>query len=557
MQQLNLRAEERKKMIITTRRNFAKLAGLGLATLSCGGFLAACSSVSSSGSRSSTEEKNQVIVAMNTGSEPAAGFDPLFSWGAGEHVHEPLIQSTLITTNAHMKFDLDLARAYECSEDGMTWTFTIRDDAYFSDGIKLSAQDVAFTIQGISKNPGSEVDLSMIADAYAPDDLTLIIEMNRPFNALLYTLAVVGIVPEHAYDENYGRKPIGSGRYLLEQWNEGEQIIFKSNPHYYGDAPKMERVVVVFMEEDAALAALRSGHIDIAFTTANLSDQKIEGFDLLVCNTVDSRGISLPIIEPGHSRLEGNLTYEAGNAFTCDINVRKAINYALDREAMVDHVLNGYAAPAYSVCDAMPWASKDMRISTDLERAQTLLDEAGWEMGAGQIREKKGTKASFKLLYAAGDSTRQALAAEFSNQMREIGIEVIIEGLSWDDIYPQKFSQPILWGWGSQSPTELYELNYSKGWGNFSSYESAQTDAYFEAALAEKNIDDSYDMWHKAQWDGSSGPAPQGEASWVWLVNLDHLYFKRLSLNVAEQKPHPHGHGWSLLNNVDRWTWDA
>ncbi len=77
-------------------------------------------------------------------SEPAAGFDPLFSWGCARHVHEPLIQSTLITTDADLNFVNDLATSYECSSDGLTWTFHIRDDAHFTDGEQLTAHDVAF-----------------------------------------------------------------------------------------------------------------------------------------------------------------------------------------------------------------------------------------------------------------------------------------------------------------------------------------------------------------------------------------------------------------------------
>ena len=64
-------------------------------------------------------------------------------------------------------------------------------------------------------------------------------------------------------------------------------------------------------------------------------------------------------------------------------------------------------------------------------------------------------------------------------------------------------------------------------------------------------------MYQKAQWDEETltGVAPQGASTWIWLANIDHLYFSREGLQVAEQKPHPHGHGWSLVNNVDKWSW--
>ncbi|MFR8784068.1 ABC transporter substrate-binding protein [Slackia sp.] len=540
-----------------TRRRFAQLIAAGGASVACAGVLSACGGNGADGSSSAndTEVKSQVIVAMNMNSEPAAGFDPFVSWGCGEHVHEPLIQSTLITTDANLEFVNDLATEYYCADDGMTWYFTIREDAKFTDGEPLSASDVAFTINGIIESEAAEADLSMVEKAVATDDTHVEITMAKPYNALLYTLAVVGIVPEHAHGEDYGANPIGSGRYMLEQWDRGQQVILKANPDYYGEAPKMERVVVVFMEEDAALAAVRAGQVDIAYTSATYSDQTSEGYELFACETVDSRGISLPSIAAGQTKADGANEYPAGNDVTCDLAVRRAINYGVDRQAMIDNVLNGYGTPAYSVCDSSPWGSPDMKVETDVEAAKKLLDEAGWALGEDGIRSKDGVRAAFDMYYASDDSVRQALAAEFADQMKELGIEVSIKGASWDDIYPHEFSTPILWGWGSNAPTELYELTYSQGWGNYACYDNAEIDSYLDEALAVPYIEDSYELFQKAQWDGTQGVAPQGAATWVWLANVDHLYFKRTGLEVAEQKPHPHGHGWSLVNNVDRWSW--
>lgn len=540
-----------------TRRRFAQLIAAGGASVACAGVLSACGGNGADGSPSANDAgvKNQVIVAMNMNSEPAAGFDPFVSWGCGEHVHEPLIQSTLITTDVNLEFVNDLATEYYCADDGMTWYFTIRDDAKFTDGEPLSASDVAFTINGIIESEAAEADLSMVEKATATDDTHVEIAMTKPYNALLYTLAVVGIVPEHAHGEDYGVKPIGSGRYMLEQWDRGQQVILKANPDYYGEAPKMERVVVVFMEEDAALAAVRAGQVDIAYTSATYSDQASEGYELFACETVDSRGISLPSIAAGQTKADGANEYPAGNDVTCDLAVRRAINYGVDRQAMIDNVLNGYGTPAYSVCDSSPWGSSDMKVETDVEAAKKLLDEAGWASGEDGVRSKDGIRAAFDMYYASDDSVRQALAAEFADQMKELGIEVSIKGASWDDIYPHEFSTPILWGWGSNAPTELYELTYSQGWGNYACYDNAEIDSYLDEALAVPYIEDSYELFQKAQWDGTQGVAPQGAATWVWLANVDHLYFKRTGLEVAEQKPHPHGHGWSLVNNVDQWSW--
>lgn len=254
-----------------TRRNFVRAAGLAGAAGSVA-LLAGCArgaadsganepvAAGAAGAGVGPDGVSQVVITMTPSSEPAAGFDPLVGWGAGEHVHEPLIQSTLIATDNNLAFVNDLATDYGCSEDGLTWTFHIREGVMFTDGVPLTAEDVAFTINGIVNGEAAEADLSMVDEARAVDAITCEIAMKRPNNALLYTLAVVGIVPAHAYGPDYGEHPIGSGRYMLEQWDRGQQVILRANPDYYGEKPLMDRVVVLFMEEDASLAARPVGH---------------------------------------------------------------------------------------------------------------------------------------------------------------------------------------------------------------------------------------------------------------------------------------------------------
>lgn len=544
-----------------SRRTFLHAAGVSAAAVGFGGVLSACASNSNTGNSDadatakSEERASQVTVSMPVSSEPAAGFDPFVSWGCGEHVHEPLIQSTLLTTTADMGFENDLATAYSCSDDGLMWTFTIRTDAKFTNGKSLTAHDVAYTINGVANSEASECDLTMVDKAVAVDDETCEIHLNKPFNAFLYTLAVIGIVPDGGHGGDYGTNPIGSGRYMLEQWDHGQQVILKANPDYYGDAPKIERVVVVFMEEDASLAAARSGQVDVAYTVATYADQQPTGYDLLNCASVDSRGISLPTIAAGATKKQTGEEYPAGNDVTQDLALRRAINYGVNRQTLIDNVLNGYGEVAYSVSDNMPWSSDDMRCEQDVARAKELLDEAGWALGSDGVRVKDGVPAAFDLYYSASDSVRQAIAMEFANQMGELGIKVSPKGASWDDIYRHQFSDPVVWGWGSNSPIEIYNLNYSTGNGNYACYENAVVDAHLNAALANPVIADSYDEWKLAMWDGENGVAPQGAATWVWFANVDHLYFVADGLKVADQKPHPHGHGWSIVNNVDKWSW--
>lgn len=516
-------------------------------TAGCGG--------SASESRSDTSEnRSSVVIAMDPNSEPEAGFDPAFGWGAGEHVHEPLIQSTLTVTNADLTIDYDLATDYSVSEDGLLWTVQIRDDVKFTDGEPLTARDVAFTYNTV-KGSSSVNDFTMLDHAEVLNDTTVAFHMTRPFSIWPYTMAVVGIVPEHAYDSaTYGSNPIGSGRYILKQWDKGQQVILDANPDYYGEQPNMQRVTIVFMEEDAAFLAAQAGEVDLAYTSATYSDQTVEGYSLAAYESVDNRGFNLPAI-PEQTTESGK---RIGNDFTADVQVRRAINIGVDRQEMIDHVLNGYGSPAYSVCDQMPWYNPDSEVAYDPEKAKTLLDEAGWKTGEDGIREKDGVKAELNLLYATGDSVRQALAADFADQLKELGISCTLEGVGWDTAYDRAQSDPLIWGWGAHTPMELYNLYHTigdTGLAQYSPYSNSTVDAYMDQALASSDLEASYDLWQKAQWDGTTGVTQEGDIPWVWLVNIDHLYWVADGLQVAEQKVHPHGHGWSIVNNVDQWSW--
>ena len=542
-----------------TRRH--ALAATGFAALSASGMLAGCSEsagTEAGGSDSAAvDAKHQVTIAMSTTNEPDGGFDPCVGWGAGEHVHEPLIQSTLVVTDKDMKFQNDLATSYECSSDNLTWTFSIRDDAKFSDGTPLTAKDVAFTIEQVRTSKNAQADLTMVKGANATSDTEVEIHLSKPYNALLYTLAVLGIIPEHAYGKDYGEKPIGSGRYKLVQWDKGQQAIFEANPDYYGNKPNIERLTVVFMEEDAALAAAKAGQVDMAFTSATYADQTIDGYQLTSYKSVDSRGIQLPVIPAGQKRKDGlsDTEYPSGNDVTCHLEIRQAINHAIDRDKMIKNVLAGFGRAAYSVGDGLPWASPDMKVDFDLKAAQKILTDAGWQQGSDGIFAKDGQRAAFTLYYPSNDSVRQAMANEFANQMKDLGLEIETKGLGWDDLYPHEFSDPIMWGWGSNSPSDIYELNYSKGTMNYACYENETTDSYLDQALAQPDVEASFPYWHKAEWDGTEGIAPQGAATWAWFANIDHLYWVRDGLKVAEQKLQPHGHGWSIVNDVDAWSW--
>lgn len=487
-------------------------------------------------------------------SEPET-LDPTQGWG---HGFSPIVQSTLIKYNSDLSFENDLAVEYDLSPDGLVWRFTIRDDAYFTDGVKVTAGDVAFTLETAKKAQGS-VDLTYMESARALDETTLEITLFSPTSIFLNTLASIGIVPEHAYGPDYGRNPIGSGPYKFVEWRSQEQIIFTRNDDYYGELPNIKDVTVVFMTEDAALVAVQAGKVDVAASNATLGKVEVSGYHIEAITSCDNRGFTLPM-----SSNEGKTTESGaliGNDVTCNIEIRKAIAYAIDRDEIVSVVLNGFGRPAYSENDSMPWNNPLVEIETDIDYAKTLLSDCGWVDSDGDsIVEKNGVKAEFRLLYPSGDSVRQAVAMAASEQVGKIGIKMNVEGKSWDEISSLMFSEAVVMGWGSANPNETYYLYRSEGaylddYYNPEGYISEVTDTYLEMAMTALNTEDANEYWKKVQWDGTTGTAMSAECPWVWIVNLSHVTFVRDGLSIGEQPIHGHGHGLALIQNLSQWQW--
>ncbi len=497
--------------------------------------------------------KDSVIIAI--GSEPET-LDPTKGWG---HGNSPIIQSTLVKYNAELNFENDLATGYELSEDGLTWTFTIRDDAFFTDGEKVTAEDVAFTLETAKAANGS-FDLTYMESAVAQDDTTVVITLSKPTSIFLNTLASVGIVPEHAYGDDYGTKPIGSGPYKLVEWRPQEQLMFTANENYYGDVPEIKNVTVVFMSEDAALAAVQAGQVDVAYTVATLATTKVKGYNVKSITSADNRGFTLPVLPDEGKTTEAGAPI--GNNVTCNREIRQAIAYAIDRQQIADTVLNGFGRPAYSENDGMPWNNPDVKLETDVEYAKKLLADNGWVDTDGDgIVEKDGLKAEFKCVYPSGDSVRQAVGMAAAEQLLAIGIKVDIEGMSWDEIMKVMFSEAVLMGWGSSSPNETYYLYRSEGallddFYNPEGYMSDVTDGYLDAAMSALTVEAANENWKKVQWDGTTGTAMQGECPWVWIVNLDHVTYVREGLSIGNQPIHGHGHGLPLIQNLNEWSWE-
>lgn len=498
------------------------------------------------------ERANDVRVAITFDTDNR--LDPTTGWGHGT---APLIHSTLVELNSDMGIENDLATGYDISDDRRTYTFHMRDDAFFTDGEPVTAADVEFTYRTALEKGAQE--LSHLEDVRAVGDHEVVFTLDAPNSSFINTVALVGIVAEHDYDEDDAGAPIGSGPWVLAQWNEGEQIILERNEDYYGKALVLDGVTILIMTEDAAFAAARAGEVDVAITSATLATQDIDGMRLEVVKTLDGRGVTLPMLpDEGKTTEDGD---PIGNDVTSNPVIRHAMAIAVDREEIAEVALNGYATPAYTENDGTPWSNPESAVEYDLEAATQMLAEDGWDPGADGILEKDGLRAEFSAYYPADDSDRQAIGLAAAGQLEEIGIRMNVEGKSWDEIAANMFSSGVIMGWGSADPYISYQLYHSSGglkddFYNPGGFADPAVDEYLEAALQAQTPAEANEQWQLAQWDGATGTSMRGGAPWLWLVNPDHLYYVAEDLSIGTQQLHGHGASWELMQNLKDWSWD-
>ena len=497
--------------------------------------------------------KDEVVIGFTS---VPSNYDPLNGFYNGVQI----LYSALVQTNSDMEVIADLATEYTVSEDALTYAFTLREGAKFSDGTAITAEDVVFSFETAKAN-ASSLDLSKMESISANgNDIT--IRLSKPDSTFILTVCNVGIVPKAAYGESFATNPVSSGPYCLVQYDVDQQFILEANKNYYGAAPGISRGVFIKMADpDTRLMAAQSGQVDITLTSAVVAaNNSIPGYYLLEEKTVDNFGLALPYIP---RQAENNeYGYPVGNDFTADINVRKAIAYGIDRQRVCDEALNGYGVPAYSENDGMPWYNPESEIEYDLEYAQKLLTDAGWVDTDGDgIREKDGVKASTTFLYSAGDDVRQTIAMAVSNQILEnLGIEMIVEGVSWDELPARMYSEPLVLAWGSSNPKTSYMLYHSSNagkddWYNPENFSNKTVDGYLDAALSAKSLEEAIPFWQKAQWDGETGTSMRGECSYIFVLNKTHVYWAREGLDTGVQKIHAHGDAWPLVQNIAEWTW--
>lgn len=352
-----------------------------------------------------------------------------------------------------------LATKWESSDDGKTWTYTLRPGMKWSDGEPLTAEDVAYTVNRSRDeawlNHASTTG-NLTATATSPTEVVIKSKVPDP---KLPTMDVY-VVPKHIYEQYdakaitkwNGQTDVAGGPYSLAEFKKGQFARFTANPDFWGGKPAIDEVVIrKFNNADAMVAALKRGEVDFVQNVPEgqyLNLQKdpdfvtLEGrqggFDEFAINMGD--GLKKP-----HPAL-------------LDQKVREAIAHAIDKQTIVDRVLRGIGEPAEAVSPSAnpawtPDIPEDQRFEFDLEKAKQILDDAGYEDTDGDgIREMPGGGQPLNFRYAVrSESDSAPRIAEFiTGWLKEIGIGTTQK--TYDDgqlteVIGKGDYDMFVWGW--------------------------------------------------------------------------------------------------------------
>ncbi|RSS83113.1 ABC transporter substrate-binding protein [Streptomyces sp. WAC06614] len=491
-------------------------------------------------------------VVVGIAEEPES-LSPLLGYGKDGNSK---IFDGLLTHDAQMNLRPALAVALpEVSADGLRYTYRLRQGVTFSDGQPFSATDVVFTYRTIldaRTNNASRTELDALSEVTEQGADTVVFTLKYPY-APFAERTVLPIAPEHVagrQDVNSGEfttRPVGTGPYVLTAWSKGEKLSFTANPHYWGGAPAVKKfTMAVVKDDDVRATRLRAGELDAAILPPALAKgfARDSGRRTYAASTFDHRSVTLP----------------TQHKVTGDRAVRRALDLAVDRKAMVDGLLEGAGRPAYGpVPTGSPWFAEGTERPHDLAQATRILDEAGWKPGADGIREKDGVRASFPLWYTSGDKIRQDHALAFASDARKAGIEVRTQAGTWEVIEPRMAAEAVLAGGGSPADPDFDQYLLLKstlagdGFNNMARYANPVVDA----ALDEGRRSGDRAV-RKAAYDTVQRELVK-DPGYVFLTHIDHVYVVSDRWEgpqgplTTQVEPHDHGLGAGPWWNVESW----
>lgn len=349
---------------------------------------------------------------------------------AGEMYAQEMLYETLVNITAD-GYEGCLAESWDISDDGKTYTFHIRDGVKFSDGEVCDANAIKANFDAIIENKDRHTWLEMmnlLVGVSAPDDKTFVIELSEPYYPLLTELGVTRpfamISPKAMKDgstKDGVNAYIGTGPYVLTDFVTDEYAVFEANDDYWGEQPKIKKITVkVIPDNQTRILALEKGEIDMIFGKNMIDADAINQY-------TGNDKFTVSLSDPTSTR---QIVLNTTRDVLADKEVRQALQHATNKQAISDGIFYGLEQPADTLfAKTVPYCDIDLEpYAYDVELAQSMLDEAGWVVGADKIREKDGQKLNIDLLYNSDSVTEKAIAEYLQSEYQKIGISLNIHG---------------------------------------------------------------------------------------------------------------------------------
>lgn len=369
-----------------------------------------------------------------------------------------------------------LAESWSVSEDGLIWTFKLRAGVKWHDGTEFTADDVKFTTDKMldpAVNSARGRQFALVSETKVVDPLTVEFHLTSPWAA--FPVIIAGrwtAAPKHilesvdlATDTTYSSNPVGVGPYKFVEWAASDHVSLEANPDYFLGAPKIPKIVFkVLPDSNVQIVQLRNGEIDAIPFFADASIPAVQGQGGLV-------------VDQGWGSIwyAVHLNMNRADLFG-DQKVRQALSYAIDRQALIDSLLNGVGQIATGpIIPAIEWAYNP-NVKTypyEPETAKQLLRDAGWTENDGGW-EKDGTKLAFKLSAFRGNATVEQSTVLVQQYFADIGVKAEIEMLEFGTFV-----------------TDVRDNRSADGYYSFISYMTPEPEpdgnyAYFHSSNAER-----------------------------------------------------------------------
>lgn len=368
--------------------------------------------------------------------------------------------------------DPGIATAWEYDAAAHTWTFTLRDDATFSDGSPLTSKDVAFSVDVWQDGANFGSLYAGIDSVSTPDAHTVVFQMTGPETTLpiLMTWTSAAIYPEDfggRSAEEFFQKPVGAGAFAVESWSTGGEIVLAANEHYY-EPVGVDRVVIkTVTDANQGAALIESGQADISEYLA-AADAGIYGEAL----------VPLPPSQIEH------LSFNTTRTPLDDPALRRAIAAAVDYPELIEGAFKGYGVEAQGILPSTigNWAAPtEPAVAYDLDAARAALDEVA------------DVPASLEVVYDAANQTDNVVAQILKEDLAEIGIDLTLSPLETGTFLDRAYggdADLVLWSYGAISPDVVDPFGWILGTGwlysgfdttalaeQFTAYTAAETDA--------------------------------------------------------------------------------